>query len=368
MTVADIEQIFEEWAPRWSAWERDNVGLQVGERTQYVSKILVALDVTDAVVEEAVAKKIDLIVSHHPLLFRPPTSITSTDEVGRLVLKLAQKGISLYSAHTNLDVTRGGVSFALAQALGLKNIRFLAPLRDTLCKLAVFVPHDHVDRLTEAMAQAGAGTIGEYTSCSFRLKGNGTFRSSVDAKPFVGKAGKLERVDETRLEMLVPKAVVSKVVTAMKAVHPYEEVAYDVYTLTNENPNFGMGAIGELSPPQLLQVFLKRVKKTLSASNVRFTGRIGQRVKTVVVCGGSGSDLLSLAIQAKAQVFVTADVRYHTFHSAVGRIALVDAGHWETEHVVLEPVARHLRSAAQKMKQKIKVYVTAHSTNPINTL
>lgn len=368
MTVGDIEQIFEQWAPRWLAWDHDNVGLQVGERTQTVKKVLVSLDVTDAVVEEAAAKEVDLIVSHHPLLFRVPKSITSSDGIGRTVLKLARKGISLFSAHTNLDFTRGGVSFALAETLGLKRIRFLSPLPDTLYKLAVFIPEEHADRVTEAMSQAGAGMIGEYSRCSFRTSGSGTFRGSANSKPFIGKSGELETVTETRVEMLVPKAILQSVVAAMRTVHPYEEIAYDVYTLANENPNFGMGAIGELSAPESLEKFLERTRESLRALCVRYAGQLDEDVKSVAVCGGSGSELLSTAIKAKAQVFVTADVRYHTFHSALERIVLIDAGHWETEQVILEPMASRIRTIAKQRKENIEVYVTEQSTNPIHCL
>jgi dinuclear metal center YbgI/SA1388 family protein len=368
MTVADIERFFEEWSPRWTAWERDNVGLQVGDRSKAVRKILVALDVTEEVIAEALTKRVDLIVSHHPLLFRPPSSITTSDAVGKKVLSLAEKRIALFSAHTNLDFARDGVSFALARVLGLINIRFLSPLKDSLVKLAVFVPEEHVEQVADAMAKAGGGIIGNYTSCSFRIKGRGTFRGTDAAKPFVGRAQRLESVDEVRLEMILPRARVQAVTAAMKAAHPYEEVAYDVYTLENPNPNFGMGALGELSHPMSLKSFLSKVKKALNAESVRYAGNPRRNVRRVAVCGGSGSDLLDEAMAAGADVFVTADVRYHTFHAAKGRIALVDAGHWETEHVVLPSIEGRLRDVIRSSGETIRVFISEHSTNPTHCL
>jgi len=367
MTIKEIEQIVEAWAPTWTAWERDNVGLQIGDRTRKISKVLVALDVTEQVVLEARSAKVDLIVSHHPLLFRPQSSVTSASAVGRMLLKLAESKIAVYSAHTNLDFTRHGVSFALAGALGLRNIGFLSPLKGTLAKVVVFVPAPYADRVADAMSSAGAGVIGDYGACSFRTEGTGTFRGSARTKPFVGKAGNLERVDEVRLEMVAPRARTQAVVAAMKRAHPYEEAAYDLYHLDNEDPNYGMGAVGSLSAAQSLKSFLKRTKRVLHAEALRYSGDLRKQVKRVAVCGGSGSDLLSSAADAGADVFVTADVRYHAFHEA-GNIALVDAGHWETEQLILEPLAVRLRQAATKMKKRLDVSVTKYSTNPTHIL
>ncbi|HLF20350.1 MAG TPA: Nif3-like dinuclear metal center hexameric protein, partial [Bacteroidota bacterium] len=306
MNVENVARIIESWAPTWVAWERDNVGLQVGNRNWKVSRILVALDVTDRIVREAVSRKADLIVSHHPLFFRPPSNITASDDVGSLVLSLAQKRIALYSAHTNLDFTKDGVSFALARKLGLSNIRFLVPLKGLLSKIVVFVPPDYTDRVAEAMSQAGAGIVGEYELCSFRSRGTGTFRGSAKSNPFLGTAGQFETADEIRLEMIAPRAQVNSVVEAMRAVHPYDEVAYDMYPVDNPSANFGSGAIGELPRAQTLGTFLKSAKKALRAESFRVSGEPGLQVQNVAVCGGSGSDLLPAALRAKADVFLTA--------------------------------------------------------------
>ncbi|MBI3587220.1 MAG: Nif3-like dinuclear metal center hexameric protein [Ignavibacteriales bacterium] len=368
MTIADIEQFFELWAPKWTAWERDNVGLQIGDSSRKVKSVLIALDVTPDLIAEAIAKKVDLIISHHPLLFQPPSSITTKDEVGTMILRLAEKRIALYSAHTNLDFTRDGVSFVLAKTLGLNDVRFLSPLKGTLVKIVVFAPQEYVDKISHAMANADAGVIGEYTSCSFQTKGTGTFRGSKNAKPFLGAKEKLETINEVRLEMVAPKARAQAIANAMKAAHPYEEAAYDIYPLENTNPNFGMGAIGSLKTRISLGLFLTSVKKALHAEGLRYTGNLSRQIQRVAVCGGSGSDLLSDAIKAKADVLVTADVRYHTFHSAENTIALVDAGHWETEHIILEPIAARLREAAKQSGDALKIVITKNSTNPIHFL
>ena len=367
MKLAEIERFFDTWVPRWTAWERDNVGLQVGRRSRRVKNVLVALDVTPEIVGEAIRNNADLIVSHHPLLFRPPSSISDSTSVGSILLSLAEHRIALFSAHTNLDASGEGVSFALAHALGIKEPSFLAPLNNSLAKIAVFVPASHVDQVAAAMAEAGAGVIGEYDSCSFRLEGKGTFRGSANARPYAGKALRHEEVGETRLEMILPRARTAAVVAAMKGAHPYEEAAYDVYLLENANPNFGMGAVGELRRPMSLRQFLTSVKKATGAKSVRFTGSLTQKVRRVAVCGGAGSDLLDHALSAKADVFVTADVKYHPFHEAAGRIVLVDAGHWETEHLVLPVLASKLRAWASTQHENLVVSVTQHSTNPIHS-
>jgi dinuclear metal center YbgI/SA1388 family protein len=368
MTVADVEHIIEAWAPRWSAWDRDNVGLQLGRHDQRVSKIMIALEITDGVVNEAIRKKIDLILTHHPPLFHPASSITNADQTGRNILALAQNRIAVYSAHTNLDFTRNGVSFVLAETLGLQKIRFLSALEGKLSKIIVFVPATHVEKVANEMSEAGAGIIGNYESCSFRVEGTGTFKGTSASNPFLGKQRSYERVREVRLEMVAPTARAHSIIEAIKRVHPYEEVAYDVYPVSTPSANFGMGAIGEFDRGITVQSLLQRCRKSLHAQAIRYTGNPQQKVRTIAVCGGSGSDLLEAAILVNAEVFITADVRYHTFHSALGRIALVDAGHWETEHGILQPMRKRLNDEIQQLKQKVSITLAQISTNPVRTI
>jgi dinuclear metal center YbgI/SA1388 family protein len=368
MTVGDIEKIVEQWAPKWSVWDGDNVGLQVGDRRKRVKQVLVALDATRRVITEAINKKVDLIVTHHPLLYRPLSSVTTSDEVGRLVLTLAQHGIALYSAHTNLDCAFGGVSFALGASLGLQDMKFLSPRESSDVKIVVFVPPAHTDRVASAMMSAGGGTIGRYDACSFRSSGTGTFYAGTAANPSVGSRGTLEHIEEVRLEMVAPMALSEDVVAAIRKVHPYEEVAYDIYPVRNHSANFGMGVIGQLKRTISLRTFLLLVKRSLNTKGLRFRGDLGQNVRSIAVCGGSGSHLLETAIRAQADAFVTADVKYHTFQAAAGRIALVDAGHWETERPILEPLASRVSDAAHQAHAKIEVHISNAATNPVHTI
>jgi dinuclear metal center YbgI/SA1388 family protein len=365
MTVRDVQNILEGWAPRGAAWERDNVGLQVGEVDKKVKKILVTLDINEEIVREAEKKSVDLIVSHHPLLFRPLTTLTPHDRVGKIVFALAKHGIALYSMHTNFDFTYGGVSFSLAKKLGLRDVTFLKGHADALRKLAVFVPADHVDGVAKAMAAAGAGVIGRYEDCSFRIEGIGTFRGGEGTQPFVGQSKQFEKVGEIRLEMVVPKWKVDDVVRAMKEVHPYEEVAYDVYVLENDSVNFGVGAFGALSEPTLLGKFLTLIKRRLKVPSLRFNGNVRRSVRNVAVCGGSGSEFLEHAIHRGADAFITADVKYHAFESAAGRIALIDAGHFETEHPSVDTIVRYMQEHPSIGEHGVQVFRSSMNTNPV---
>ncbi len=366
MTVRDIARIIEAWAPRAIAWEKDNVGLQIGDLDNRVRKILLALEISPEVIREAKQKTVDLIITHHPLIFRPIEFIDSSENVGRYVHELIQSSISVYSAHTNLDFTRGGVSFALAQKLRLRNVDFLTRRAREMKKLSVFVPSEHVEPVAEAMARAGAGVIGDYEMCSFRIEGTGTFRPRAGARPFLGTVGKFEKVNEVRLEMLVPSWRVPEVISAMTKTHPYDEVAYDLYPLDNTAADVGEGTIGDLATPTSLRLFLAKVRRSLGAKNLRYTGDLAGRIKRVAVCGGSGGSLLSAAINGGADAFVTADVKYHTFHDAREKISLIDAGHYETERPVLDVLVNRLNSALSEKGKRIKIMVTKTKTNPIH--
>jgi dinuclear metal center YbgI/SA1388 family protein len=365
MRIAEIIGIMDTWAPGWSAMEKDNVGLQVGDRQNSVTGILLSLDVTEQVIDEAIKKKAELIISHHPLLFRSIKAVDASDSAGRLILKMAQNGIALFSAHTNLDFTKDGVSFSLARTLGLKNIRFLSPIKNSLAKITVFVPQGNSEKVMHAMSAAGAGTIGEYSSCSFSTAGTGTFRGSAASNPAVGRRERLEFVEEIRLEMTAPRSVVPQVISAMKEVHPYEEPAYDVFLNERTDPNFGMGALGTLPKPLSLGGFLKTVKRILGCGHLRYSESGARTVGKVAVCGGAGGDLLPEAISSGADIFITSDIKYHAFHSAADRIVLVDAGHWETERVVLKSVAEKLQTATCTTGKPPKIFITRHDTNPV---
>lgn len=364
MTLRDVAAVIESWAPRGIAWESDNPGLQVGDAGLRVRGVLVSLDLTPAVVVLAVRRRANLIVSHHPLFFRPLRALPASSETTAVVAMLLRHRIAAYAAHTNLDFTRGGTSHALAERLGLTEVRFLRPITGRHRKVVTFVPAAEADRVMEAMAGAGAGVIGEYERCSFRTSGTGTFRGSRRARPAVGRALHLEQVQEVRLEMVVTADAAGAVVAAMRRVHPYEEPAVDVYPLDAGPADFGMGVVGELRRPVALGGFLAGVRRKLGTPHLRYTGDPRRRVRTVAVCGGSGAELLADAVRAGADAFVTADVKYHAFHEAAGHIALVDAGHHETEYPVVGAVVRRLR-AAWGTRNNAPPVTAAPTTNPI---
>lgn len=365
MRIRDVQNVIERWAPRTIAWEKDNVGLAIGNTETQLRGILVALDVTERTVAEAAKRRANLLISHHPLLFRPIRSIRPDDQTGRCVEALLREKIALYSAHTNLDFTRGGTSFALAAALGLHKVDFLVKSYQVQKKIITFVPRGYVDKVMRAMVNAGAGTIGNYDMCSFRTDGTGTFRGNQASRPATGQREKFEHVPETRLEMVVPEWRVNAVVIAMKSAHPYEEVAYDILTAENVSNDYGMGIVGELDRPMEFKRFVSLVKRSLGARALRYTTGVRNTIRRVAACGGSGSDLTDEAVKQRCDAFVTADVKYHSFHNAAGRIALIDAGHYETEHPVVRAVVRHLKEEFQRIKQNVPVYAARTSTNPI---
>jgi dinuclear metal center YbgI/SA1388 family protein len=342
--IAALERL----APRELAAGWDNVGLLVGSPEQEVASLLVALDVTPEVAERAAAAGVDLIVAHHPLIFKSLKAIRTDMPQGRTLAALLAAGIAVYAAHTNLDAADGGVNDILAARLGLTDLQPLAVEgRERLLKLAVFVPEGHVEAVRTAITAAGAGHIGNYSHCTFQTPGTGTFLPLAGTKPFIGKQGKLEYAAEYRLETIMPEGAAAAVVDAMLRAHPYEEVAYDVYVLNNPGRAFGLGRVGRLATPEPLDAFIRRLKAALGLVQVRTAGPADRRVGTVAVCGGSGADLLATASAAGADVLVTGDVKYHeALEAAAIGLTVVDAGHFATERPALEAVAAHLAACA----------------------
>jgi dinuclear metal center YbgI/SA1388 family protein len=363
--VHDIQHALDAWAPRSAAWERDNVGIQCGNPAMTVRGILICLDITEDVVRDALRRSSNLIVSHHPLLYRPLSSVTPATQTGRIVSALLQKHIAAIAVHTNLDAAPEGTSWALARVLGVPDPQVMDSSSRLLVKVVVFVPAAATDRVAHAMTDAGAGSIGNYQECTFRSNGIGTFRGNADSRPAVGRRGVLERVDEVRLEMLVRRDLLRAVTDAMCRAHPYEAVAYDIVPIENAHPLFGMGAIGDLPRPVTLTTFLRRIRKSLGTGTLRFSGDPHRKIARIAVCGGSGSKLLENSINRHADVFVTADIPFHTFQQAAGRIALVDAGHHETEYPVLATIAGKIREACRMRGERTPVAVSAVRTNPI---
>ena len=347
-TIRDVAAVLESWAPASTAQSYDNVGLQIGDPSVRVRRGLIALDLTAEVVEEARSQEIDLVITHHPAIFRPLQSVTASDNQSHLIYQMAILGIALYSIHTNLDAAYDGVSFGLANQLGLEDIMFLDHLQGRLKKLAVFVPVDHAEIVRQAMADAGAGRIGAYDACAFAHPGTGYFRPGESASPFIGtKGGELERVEEIRIEVELPDWKLADVLAAVHESHPYEEAAYDVFSTERAYTGAGLGAIGLLPDRMTLNDFLGYVSERLGTPGLRYTGQDDMPIDRVAVCGGSGSDLIPIARRKGADAFVTADVTYHKYFEVLDatgrcRMALIDAGHYETEVISEQLLQKYL--------------------------
>jgi dinuclear metal center YbgI/SA1388 family protein len=346
MIVHELIKYFETWAPKGASWENDNVGLQIGSTDTKIKNVLLSLELDENALNEAIKKKCNFIFTHHPFLFKPLSKIDiSKDPKAKLIEKLIKNNITLYSAHTNLDFTKGGVSFELAKKLKLNDIKFLKLEKANQVKLIVFVPTEFVEKVSDAIFDAGGGVIGEYTKCSFRTNGSGTFEGSENANPALGEKKNFEKVEESKIEVLVNRWEISKVIRSMINSHPYEEPAFDVIPLENENVNYGFGVIGNLESSLTPERFLTHVCSTLKTKNVRFTKGTGAKIKIVAVCGGSGSRLVFDAISQNADAFVTADIKYHDFQDGENKILFIDAGHYETEILILNEVKKELKNS-----------------------
>jgi len=337
MILKEILAEIHDWAPPGIAQSYDNVGLQIGDPAQEISCGLIALEVTPAVISEAEDAGAQLIVTHHPLIFRPIRSISTASLVGATALRLARSGIALVAAHTNLDAVKDGVSNALADLLGLTGREFLSPLSEGMLKLVTFVPADHAEAVRESMSRAGAGRIGDYSDVAFKSQGFGVFRPLASADPFIGTAsGGVESVQEWRIEVALTRDRLQAVIGALYDAHPYETPVFDVYEMVETVSGFGLGIIGNLAEPEPLPKFLDRVCSRLLTKAVRYTGDPSADVRRVAVCGGAGRDLIPTAMRRGADAYVTSDISYHSFFEVQDgdgnpRMALIDAGHYETE-------------------------------------
>ena len=336
MLVKEIIAEIESFAPPALKEDYDNVGLLVGSADDSVKGVLITLDVTEEVIEEATEKDCNLIVAHHPLIFRGIKSITDKNATGRIIIKAIKNNIAIFAGHTNVDAVFEGVSGKMAQKIGLVNTSVLYPMKDKLLKLVTFVPLDYAEKVREAIFRAGAGVIGNYDSCSYNLTGTGTFRAGENTHPFTGKKGELHFEQEVRIETVLPGFLKSRVVAEMIKAHPYEEVAYDLYPLENEWQMRGFGIVGELERQAPEAEFLALLKKTFNAGCIRHTGFLNRPVKRVALCGGSGNEFLGKALSAGADVFITADFKYHQFFDAENRILIADIGHFESEQFTKE--------------------------------
>lgn len=329
--IKDVADYLETIAPRAYQESYDNAGLITGDPSDDVKAVLATLDCTEAVVEEARQSGCNLIVAHHPILFRGVKKLTGSTYVERTLLHAIRNHIAIYAIHTNLDNVRTGVNQKIAEKIGLTGCRILAPRRDTLMKLVTFIPVKDTDSVLQALHRVGAGQIGEYKDCSFRVTGTGTFMPGEGANPSIGERNKQEMVEESRVEVIFPTPLESQVMHALRQSHPYEEVAYYLTRLENANQEVGAGMIGELETAMEPLAFLERLKEQMDLKMIRHTPSPAGKVKKVAVCGGAGSFLLPRAVAEGAHAFVTADFKYHEFFDAEDRILVADIGHYESE-------------------------------------
>jgi len=362
MLLQELTQFLDTKIPKSLQESYDNVGLLVGDPAMEISGVLISLDVTEDVVREAIEKGCNLIVAHHPLIFKPLKKITNQGYVERTVYLVIQKGVAVYVAHTNLDHVDFGVNARFAAKLGLSDVKILVPKSAILRKLVVFVPENETDALIRELSDAGAGGIGNYSECSFRVLGTGTFKPNEKANPTIGQHGNFESVKENRVEMIFPSFLESKILNAMRLSHPYEEVAYYVQSVENEWQEVGAGAIGVLDDPLDELDFLQLLKEKMKTGGIRHTAFTGKKIQKIALCGGSGSFLLKNAIQASADAFVTADVKYHDFFDADGKIMYVDIGHFESEQFTGEIFFELL---SEKFPN-IAVILSSTPTNPVH--
>lgn len=362
MKISDITRYLESLAPLSSQELYDNSGLITGSKETQVTNALIALDCTEAVVDEAIRRNCNLVISHHPILFKAVKKLTGQNYVERTLIKAIQNNIAIYAAHTNLDNFKWGVNKKIGDLLGVKNGTILQPAENKLIKLSVFVPVDHRERLMQALFDAGAGTIGNYAECSFSSAGTGSFKALEGATPFIGAKGERHLEKEEKLEVLLTTHRKSQILQAMKDAHPYEEIAYDLIPLLNPNPYEGAGMIGELDTPMAETAFLQKLKDTFKTGTIRHTALLNRPVKRIAWCGGSGGFLLPRAISAGADFYITGDFTYHEFFDAENQLVIADIGHFESEQFTIDLLAALL----QEKFPTFAPCLAETNTNPVN--
>jgi dinuclear metal center YbgI/SA1388 family protein len=361
MKLSHLTAYLESLAPLAYQEDYDNAGLIVGSPDQEIHQALISLDCTEAIVDEAIITNCQVIISHHPIVFKGLKKFNGKTYVERVVEKAIRNNIAIYAIHTNLDNMMTGVNAKICETLGLENCRILAPKQHILKKLVTFVPNSHAEQVRNALFNAGAGNIGNYSETSFNAEGDGTFKGNEDSNPYVGEPGVRHTENEIRIETIYPVNLESKVIMALVLAHPYEEVAYDLYDLTNQNQQVGAGMIGELEDAMEEDDFLFEVKERMRTKVIRHTEFTGKPVKTVAVCGGAGGFLLKHAIAAGADVFITADYKYHEFFDAEGKIVIADIGHFESEQFTQQL----LYDMIHKKFASLSLRLTEINTNPV---
>jgi len=362
MKIKEITNYLESVAPLHYQESYDNAGLLVGDANREIDAALITLDCTEEVVEEAIENNCNLIIAHHPIIFSGLKKITGQNYVERTIIKAIKNDIAIYAIHTNLDNIKTGVSAKIAEILGVENCKILSPKKDLLRQLAVYCPVSDTEKVKEALFQAGAGDIGNYDECSFSAKGEGTFRANEGCDPHIGNIGERHTEKEEKIEVIFPKYKENTIISALKQAHPYEQEAYQIYILDNIYENVGAGIVGELAQKVDTNRFLEMLKTKMQTDCIRHTKLVKNQIKRVAICGGSGSFLLSNAICEKADIFITADFKYHEFFDGENDIIIADIGHFESEQFTKDLIYDLL----SKKFSKFAVRLSKVNTNPIN--
>ena len=344
MKLNDLIKKIENKYPLNLAYDWDNVGLLVGDFDSEIKKVLVSLEANEKVIDEAIKNNVNLIVTHHPFIFRKMNKINTKDLKGRLIHKLIKNDIALYSMHTNFDIAFDGLNDYFMEVMGFEDCKILdITNRETLYKLAVYTPMTHEIAVREALGESGAGYIGNYSNCTFNSQGIGTFRPEDNANPFIGEKGKIEEVKEVKIETIVPSSILEKTISKMIKAHPYEEVAYDIYKLENKGQSVGLGRYSTLKNEMDLETLCEKIKLKLNMDHIRVVGELNTKIKKVAVVTGAGSDMVSLAKSKNCDVIITGDVKYHEAQDALDmNMCIVDCGHFDTENIFKDVMKRFL--------------------------
>ncbi len=364
MKIKDIINYLEEIAPLSYQEDYDNSGLIIGDKEEKIKGVLITLDCTEDVVNEAINNQCNLIITHHPIIFKGLKKINNNNYIERTVITCIKNNISVYAIHTNLDNIYDGVNARIAEMIGLRKTKILSPKNDLLRQLVVYCPVKESDILKDALFTAGAGSMGNYEKCSFSLIGTGSFHPNQGADPFVGKKGKMHFEKEKRIEVVYPKYKEREILLAMHNSHPYEEIAYQIYVLENKYKTVGAGVVGALKTPVNSLDFIKHVKKIMKSGCIKHTEIVKKKIKKVAICGGSGSFLLHQAIASNSDIFITSDFKYHEFFNADKRIIIADIGHYESEQFTKDLIYDLL----VKKFTKFAIRLSKINTNPINYL
>lgn len=364
MKIKEITRYLEKIAPLSYQEDYDNCGLIVGDENTVVNAALITLDCTEVIVDEAIETGCNLIIAHHPIIFKGLKKLNGSNYIERTVIKAIKNNIAIYAIHTNLDNISNGVNANIAERLGVENRKILAPKKDLLRQLVVYCPVSDADKLRNALFNAGAGDIGNYDECSFSSIGKGTFRAGKGCDPHLGEVGERHIEKEEKIEVVFPRDKEKEIVSVMQSIHPYEEVAYQIYLLHNVYQNVGSGIIGQLKEAMDTEAFLAMLKRNMKTDCIRYSKLVKNQIKTVAICGGSGSFLLPSAKRAKADIFITADFKYHEFFDAENDLVIADIGHYESEQFTKDLIYDLLT----KKFTKFAVRLSKVNTNPIKYL